>query len=73
MEHRTMDQFYIDLANWVKSIEVEGARQTSEDWWIYIMASTEEMQRRYPNELAHNVIAVHVNYLRNQNPDGLPF
>lgn len=68
-----MNQFYKEFPNWARSNDEKSRELTNEDWWIYIMDSMEEMQRRYPNELAHNVIAVHVNYLRNQNPDGLPF
>lgn len=66
-------QFYADLPNWVRSIDEKSCELTNEDWWIYIMASMEEMQRRYPNELYQNVIAVNVNHLRLMNPDGLPF
>ena len=69
-----MKQFYIDLANWVEHINHKSNKIPPKEFMNYVIDTSEELKNKYNNsELFANVVAVHVRYLQDLNPDGLPF
>lgn len=68
-----MKQFYIDLPNWIESINQKSQELSPDDYWKYIFESAEVLKGRYNNhELIANVVSVHINYLIAVSDD-LPF
>ena len=57
-------QFYIDLAEWVLTINQKSAGMNPDEYWKYILHSAGELSDKYQNRpLVKKVILAHIEYL----------
>lgn len=60
-----MKQFYIDLYNWVETINEQAKAADEEAYWDYIVQSAGHLSQRYNDSpLAIAVISAHLDYLQ---------
>lgn len=68
-----MKQFYVDLSNWIETINKKSQELTAEEYWSFIFQTADMLKEKYnSHELVANVISVHINYLVALSDD-LPF
>lgn len=57
-------QFYVDLQEWIKSINEQANKLSPADWWVFIMTSAGQLSDSYDNHsLVKKVILAHIDYL----------
>lgn len=57
-------QFYMDLADWVLTINQKSQSVSSEEYWEYIIDSAGKLSRKHKDgKLVKHIILAHINYL----------
>lgn len=59
-----MRQFYMDLADWVESVNLKSQTLSESDYWDYVIMSCGELSRKYDeNPLVVCVLSAHLDFL----------
>ncbi len=68
-----MRQFYIDLADWIESVNAKSQLLSPEKYWEFIFNTSNQLKEKYNNHmLVSSVVSTHINYLVSMSDD-LPF
>lgn len=59
-----MRQFYMDLADWVESVNLNSQTLSESDYWDYVIMSCGELEVKYKrNQLVVDVLVAHLKFL----------